>query len=57
MFSPNTNILLSNKAALGPYLAEPSGSGAVSLQVPPASSISVLSRNNVKLLPPVTRRT
>ena len=56
MFSPKTMILLSNTAALCKDRAE--GSGAVSLQVPPTSSISVLSRlPPLSLDPPVTRST
>ena len=49
-------ILLSNTAALCKDRAE--GSGAVSLQLPPTSSISVLSRlPPLSLDPPVTRST
>ena len=57
MFSPNTMILLSNTAALSADLAE--GSGAVGLQLPPASSTSVLDSSSLlaSLYPPVTRRT
>ena len=59
MVSPNTKILLSNTAALRPYLQE--GSGAVSLQNPLPStpqsvlSISVLSSREKPFCPPVTR--
>ena len=59
MFSPNTNMLLSNTADLRPYLLD--GRGVINSQVPVSSDRSRTSVDfrlkSLSFLPPVTRRT